>query len=95
DEMIELFGNSHGELLDRCRRAIAEADPEALARAGHTLKGMIGNFDPNAGYDLALELETIGREGGEMVRAAETLERVERHVARLQAALQALKAGQS
>ncbi|MGI5817380.1 MAG: response regulator, partial [Armatimonadota bacterium] len=41
-EMIELFGNSHGELLDRCRRAIAEADPEALARAGHTLKGMIG-----------------------------------------------------
>lgn len=90
-EMIDIFAESHGELVERCREAIALGDTEGLARAGHSLKGMIGNFDPGTGYDLALELEMLGREGGEMGRAAETLGRIERHLARLHTALQALK----
>jgi len=94
-EMIELFEASHGELHGRCRQAIAQADPEALARAAHALKGMIANFDPGTGRELAVALELIGREGGEMARAAQALERIERHMTRMQAALQALKEGQA
>lgn len=90
-EMIALFMSEHGELLERARAAIERADPEALARAGHSLKGMIGNFDQQTGYELARQLESIGRKGGELIGAAQTLERLERHIQRLRAALQALK----
>jgi HPt (histidine-containing phosphotransfer) domain-containing protein len=83
------------ELLETCRQAIAEANHSELSGAAHTLKGMIGTFDTAAGYELAGELETIGREGREMERAARVLGRMEEHITRLLEALQALKEDQA
>jgi len=70
---------------------VAKTDGDAaLTRAAHQLKDMIGDSDPAMGSELATELEMIGSESHGMARAAETLDRIERHITRMQTALGAL-----
>jgi len=90
-QMVELFAASQGDLVERCREAIVQRDTDALQRAAHALKGMIGNFETGEGFELARQLETMAREGGDMGEASRVLADLDRHIVRLQAALLALK----
>jgi len=90
-QMVELFASAQGAMIERCREAIAEGDHEALQRAAHALKGMIGNFETGRAYELAQRLETIGKESIEIDEASLVLADLERQVMRLQDALLALR----
>lgn len=63
EELIEVFIDSYPSQLDDISRAIDSKDPGQLQMAAHALKGVVSNFGASAAYDLALRLETMGREG--------------------------------
>ncbi len=90
-QMVELFASAQGAMVERCREAIAGGDHEALQRAAHALKGMIGNFETGRAYELAQRLETIGKENIEIDEASLVLADLERQIVRLQDALLALR----
>ncbi|MBF0550455.1 MAG: Hpt domain-containing protein, partial [Deltaproteobacteria bacterium] len=48
--------------LDRIREAVERKDAGGLQRGAHKLKGSLGNVSAEAGRELALRLEKIGRE---------------------------------
>jgi HPt (histidine-containing phosphotransfer) domain-containing protein len=59
-QMLESDGRA---LMDEIRRAVAAADAPAVARAAHTLKGMISNFCAPGPQANAFEVEKIGKSG--------------------------------
>jgi HPt (histidine-containing phosphotransfer) domain-containing protein len=50
-------------LLEKMSGAIASGDPQALAAAAHSFKGMYAVFAPNDVIDIAKRLEELGRRG--------------------------------
>ena len=62
-ELVTMFLEDCPRLLGEIEAALGRRDAEALARAAHTLKGAIGNFDSGTAFEAALRLETLGREG--------------------------------
>ncbi len=61
--MREIFLEDCGGMLHQVSNAIAERDAKALAHAAHTLKGAVSSFGAPDATALALELETMGRQG--------------------------------
>jgi HPt (histidine-containing phosphotransfer) domain-containing protein len=59
-ELIEYFLQSYPHQLQEIEASIANQDAETLRRVAHTLKGSLGNFCANKGYELAYELEAGG-----------------------------------
>jgi PAS domain S-box-containing protein len=49
------------KLVEAIRQAIADGDPMALKLSAHTLKGSVRYFGPSKAYDLAFELEKMGK----------------------------------
>jgi two-component system sensor histidine kinase/response regulator len=62
-ELVEIFRREHRENLQAAQRAISSRDAEGLQRAGHTLKGALGNLSALRASDLAAELEVMGKNG--------------------------------
>jgi two-component system, sensor histidine kinase and response regulator len=62
-ELVEIFRREHRENLQAAQRAISSRDAEGLQRAGHTLKGALGNLSAVRASDLAAELEVMGKNG--------------------------------
>ncbi|MFA6109407.1 MAG: response regulator [Candidatus Latescibacterota bacterium] len=60
--LVDLFLRDSPALVEGMRQAIAAADPEALQRAGHTLKGMLGNLGVRALAETAGRLEAAGQQ---------------------------------
>jgi CheY-like chemotaxis protein/HPt (histidine-containing phosphotransfer) domain-containing protein len=90
-ELVDLFLDSSPKLLSDIRETVSRGDPEALARAAHTLKGSVGNFAPNGGaFKAALRLEMIGREG-DMTGVEDTCVALEAEIKYLESALIALR----
>lgn len=91
-ELIALFLNSCPRLLDNLRARLRDDDLAALGKAAHALKGSISNFTTEGPAKTALELERICAQGRRDA-AAVTLQRLEREVARLVAAMKAFQGG--
>ncbi len=73
-ELAELFLNDCPESLSLIRTALARGDHDLLAGRAHRLKGSLAVFHAPRAYDLALQLETMGKtsdlRGGEEALAA-------------------------
>ncbi len=93
-ELIALFLNSSPRLLDNLRARLRDDDLAALGQAAHALKGSISNFTTEGPARTALELERLCTQGRRDAAAA-TLQRLEREVARLVAAMTTFQAGAS
>jgi HPt (histidine-containing phosphotransfer) domain-containing protein len=73
-------------LLDSLHEAVADADPDKLRLAAHTLRGSIRYFDMGPAHELAAQLETMGRDGS-VQGAADLLPELQREMEQLLAAL--------
>jgi HPt (histidine-containing phosphotransfer) domain-containing protein len=85
-ELSGLFAQQWSGQLLAVREAIAENDSEALARGAHRLKGSAGAFGNGPAFDKAAEIESLARNGN-LARACESLEALEREMRNLAAAL--------
>jgi HPt (histidine-containing phosphotransfer) domain-containing protein len=87
-EIIEMVRKDLPVILGRLRAAVADGDSALLQREAHSLRGTLVTFDAHAALSAALRLEQIA-ESGNLSRAAQTMQRVDREVTRLDAALAA------
>jgi HPt (histidine-containing phosphotransfer) domain-containing protein len=62
-EIVDLFFQSSGEILEAIHVDVRRADHEALRRDAHQLKGALANVGAQAAAEAAMVLETIGRNG--------------------------------
>jgi CheY-like chemotaxis protein len=85
-ELVRIFRADWPKQAKRLRSAIRGGDAAALRAAAHALKGAVSNFAAPAATEAALSLQKMG-EAGRLVGAAVVLERLEREVEALLAAL--------
>ncbi|MCU0958620.1 MAG: response regulator [Pirellulaceae bacterium] len=81
-DIVEAFLDESPRLLATMRSAIDQRDGKTLQRAAHTLKGSTRYFGATRVSELALQLETMGARAN-LAHACETLQDVEREMARL------------
>ena len=62
-ELADLFFENSDELLATLQEAIEAADAESTGATAHALKGAVGNFGAMRAYNLAYELEKMGKSG--------------------------------
>jgi HPt (histidine-containing phosphotransfer) domain-containing protein len=90
-EVIDLSRGDCARLQGELRDAVRRGDAGRLARAAHTLKGMLGNLSASAACEAALRLEQLARQG-DLAGTAAAFRALEVEVDRAQAALQELAA---
>ena len=61
NELIEIFLNESGSLLERVHRAVANKHANELERAAHKLRGSLSVFGGRKATEAALALEIMGR----------------------------------
>jgi signal transduction histidine kinase/PleD family two-component response regulator len=81
-EMAELFLADYPQQMAKIEAAIASGDSQALMRAAHALKGVVGTFAAKAAYEAALRLETMG-EHGDLLEARDVYACLETEMSRL------------
>jgi PAS domain S-box-containing protein len=62
-ELLELFRGDYPVLLQSARDAVSHGDAAALQRAGHTLRGVMGNLAAPVALKIAAEIESMGKAG--------------------------------
>jgi PAS domain S-box-containing protein len=85
-ELIDIFDEESGGLLERIDRAAEEGDSGAVQDAAHTLKGMLGNYGSSDALEKAAQLTLLAREG-DLDRARVKLGELRKLMARLGSAL--------
>ena len=88
-EVARSFIGEAPDLLSEIRHSISRRDPAALERTAHALKGAVCNFSAGPAFDGALGLEIMGKQG-DLVHAEAAFAGLERNVAMLGDALEAL-----
>lgn len=81
-ELLIMFRDDTRLNLEKARKAMSERDFETLARAAHTLKGMLRNLSMNPAAKTAAALETASRESRQN-ESTELLETLEEELGRL------------
>jgi len=76
DTILELYLDQSVELAARIGRAVADSCANDLREAAHSLKSSSANVGAMLVYELARELEAVGR-GGNTEGAAELCSRLE------------------
>jgi len=71
-EIANLFLENLPDNIARIQEAIAKSDAYALEQTAHSLKGSVGNFGARRAFDIAYQLEILGRDG----RLGEAKERI-------------------
>jgi CheY-like chemotaxis protein len=61
-ELVSVFLEDTPRLVKELTEAVEKRDHPKIERTGHTLKGAVANFGAKRARELALELETRGRE---------------------------------
>jgi CheY-like chemotaxis protein len=89
-EVLEVFCQDYPARIEGLRGAIAHGAAQPLARTAHSLKGALGIFGRSAGYDLAQELETMGR-AGHLEEAPAVLQMLEQELVRISAVVAGLR----
>ncbi|MHB8897240.1 MAG: response regulator [Thermoguttaceae bacterium] len=86
--VTETYLEESPTLVDRMRQALQQQDGPQLNLAAHSLKGSLRFFGAETGFQLAYQLELMGR-NRQFDGAAETLGSLEAFLSRLTPALQA------
>lgn len=60
-EVAQLFLQEYPSLLVQIEEAVAHADACRVMEAAHTMKGSLATLGAEAGTQIALQLETMGR----------------------------------
>jgi len=84
--VIEACIEEHPRLMEELRRAVSQGRAPDIAHAAHAIKGSIRTFGATRAFDLAYQLETMGR-NEEVSQAAEVLRVAEQEFERLMKAL--------
>ncbi len=61
--MIEAFFEEYEIHLKGMKEGIAKNEPATLSKHAHTIKGALGNLAVKHGYELAYQLESLGKRG--------------------------------
>ena len=85
-ELCQIFLEESPKLMQKLRRAIADADAETAMRAAHSLKGELGYLGAAGASQAARALEDMGHENN-LFQATETFALLEREMASLHLAL--------
>jgi signal transduction histidine kinase/CheY-like chemotaxis protein len=85
-EVIEVFRQDYPARVEELRGAIEHRAAQRMAQAAHSLKGALSIFGRTVAYDLAYELETLGR-AGHLVGAPTVLQMLEQEFVRISAVL--------
>jgi two-component system sensor histidine kinase/response regulator len=89
-DMVELFIDDCPKLMSNIKNAIEKKDSNELKRSSHTLKGSVSNFSADSVFDIALELEFMGR-NNDMSNAEKAYTNLEREIERLMKAFDVLR----
>jgi CheY-like chemotaxis protein len=92
DELLTIFAEDAPVRMGAIRKAIAGGDAQELMRQAHTLKGALKVLGAAAAAGLALDLETLGRDG-DLLRARDAGAALERAMDRLTQELSAFRRG--
>jgi len=87
--LVGIFLDDCPKLLLEIRRAVEREDSEALERAGHTMKGVLGYFSSDGAVSTALRLQQMGA-NRDLRGAARALVELEQLVAHLNQSLKEL-----
>jgi len=93
-ELLEIFRADYPKHINAAQQAIAEQRPRELERAGHTLKGALGNLSARHAWSLAHKIEMMGK-GGDLTLAQATLDELRNEIELVISALDTLWAVQS
>ena len=85
-EVCRMFLEESPKLLEKLRRAVADADPEAVTRTAHSLKGTSSYFGAANLQQIARQLEEMGN-SGDVARTPDVLTLLEAEITELQKAL--------
>ena len=85
-ELCQIFLDESPKLLQKLQVAILDADPEAVMRAAHSLKGELGYLGATGATQAARELEEMAHEKN-LSRATDLFTLLERELAGLHLAL--------
>jgi HPt (histidine-containing phosphotransfer) domain-containing protein len=61
-ELIEIFINDIPDQLFVIQKAVNNRNSNDLEKSAHKLKGAVANFEEKAAFEVALQLEMMGRE---------------------------------
>lgn len=81
-EMAGIFIEDSPRMLAAARDAIAQQNPQATMKAGHSLKGTLASLTAVTASGIARELEQAARNGN-LAEAAKAFERLEKEMDRL------------
>ncbi|HKI36004.1 MAG TPA: response regulator [Gemmataceae bacterium] len=87
-ELVRLYLQECPGWLADMRRGLQAGDAVMVKRVAHNLKSCLGNFGARAGFERALRVETMGREGT-LAGADEACRALEQSLERLRPALAA------
>jgi two-component system sensor histidine kinase/response regulator len=85
-EVIDLYVEETAKQIREIRQALSDRDSHRLERRAHAVKGASANVGAETMRAIALELETLGREGA-VEEAAETVAWLEEEFSRLKSHL--------
>jgi len=85
-ETVAMLADDGRALIEEIRQSSSKRDAAAVARAAHTLKGMISNFCAPEAQASALAVEKIGK-SGDLTNAAEPVRHAGEQLEALIAAL--------
>jgi len=86
-EVVGIFMADYPKLMSEMKRAISEGDALGLNRAAHGLKGSVGNFGATILFEMARQLEMMGK-SGDLTPAGDAFALVEAEMERLKQALE-------
>jgi HPt (histidine-containing phosphotransfer) domain-containing protein len=87
-ELVELFVGDVPARLDAIRKAMSAADPDALQRTAHSLKGSAATLGADGMAEICRCMEMHGR-AGEVAEAAALLDSLDAEFERVRDALEA------
>lgn len=62
-ELVEIYRSDYPNKLSKIRQALKDGEAKVLYETAHSLKGASGNLGLGRVYELALQIERMGREG--------------------------------
>lgn len=61
-ELLEIFQEDYPSFCEQMEQALNQGNAEQVRQIAHTLKGSVGNFAAPRAFQLAYELEMMGKE---------------------------------
>jgi HPt (histidine-containing phosphotransfer) domain-containing protein len=81
-EVLDLFLEHAPKAMTELRAAVTRQDAAAVAHWGHTLKGMVANFENGRAFEAAGQMETLGG-AGDIAGATTVLPEIEMEMSAL------------